>query len=76
MARVRGYELIPDILPHTPMPPYRPSPLRLRDTVRDTLVYWRGLPEERRAKPKPGLPPVREAEVLKAWHLREGASGE
>ena len=51
---------------------YRP----LRDTVRDTLVYWRGLPEERRAKPKAGLPPVREAEVLKAWHLRDGASGE
>ena len=38
IARVRGYELIPDILPHTPMPPYRPSPLRLRDAVRETLV--------------------------------------
>jgi phenylalanyl-tRNA synthetase beta chain len=38
IARVRGYELIPEILPHTPMPPYRPSPLRLRDAVRATLV--------------------------------------
>ena len=38
VARIRGYELIPDILPDTPMPPYRPSPLRLRDTVREVLV--------------------------------------
>jgi phenylalanyl-tRNA synthetase beta chain len=38
IARVRGYELIPDILPDTPMPPYRPSPLRLRDAVREILV--------------------------------------
>ena len=38
VARVRGYELIPDILPDTPMPPYRPSPLRLRDAVRETLA--------------------------------------
>jgi 2'-hydroxyisoflavone reductase len=50
---------------------YRP----LRDTVRDTLGYWRGLPEDRRAKPKAGLSAVREAEVLKAWHLRDGVSG-
>jgi phenylalanyl-tRNA synthetase beta chain len=38
VARVRGYELVPDILPHTPMPPYRPSPLRARDAVREALV--------------------------------------
>ncbi len=38
VARVRGYELIPDILPHTPMPPYRPSPLRLRDRIRGELA--------------------------------------
>ncbi len=38
VARVRGYELIPDILPHTPMPPYRPSPLRTRDTIREALA--------------------------------------
>ena len=50
---------------------YRP----LRDTVRDTLVYWRALPQARRAKPKAGIDPVREAEVLKAWHAREGTAG-
>ncbi len=38
VARVRGYELTPGILPHTPMPAYRPSPLRLRDHVRSILV--------------------------------------
>jgi phenylalanyl-tRNA synthetase beta chain len=38
IARVRGYELIPNILPHTPMPAYRHQPLELRDLVRDTLV--------------------------------------
>jgi phenylalanyl-tRNA synthetase beta chain len=38
IARVHGYELIPGILPHTPMPEYRPSPLRARDRVREILV--------------------------------------
>jgi phenylalanyl-tRNA synthetase beta chain len=38
VARVRGYELVPEILPHTPMPAYRHDPLRLRDTVRATLA--------------------------------------
>ena len=38
VARVRGYELVPEILPHTPMPSYRHDPLRLRDAVRETLV--------------------------------------
>ena len=38
IARVHGYELIPPILPHTAMPPYRHSPLRLRDAVRAALV--------------------------------------
>jgi phenylalanyl-tRNA synthetase beta chain len=38
VARVRGYDTIPDITPHTPMPPYRHSPLRLRDTLRETLA--------------------------------------
>lgn len=45
---------------------YRP----LRETVRDTLAWWRKLPEERRSKPKAGLSPQREAEVLKAWHAQ------
>ncbi|ALN79624.1 NAD-dependent epimerase/dehydratase family protein [Lysobacter antibioticus] len=43
---------------------YRP----LRETVRDTLAYWHGLPAERRSKPKAGIAPQREAEVLQAWH--------
>ncbi len=38
VARVRGYETVPEILPHTPMPSYRHSPLRLRDAVRETLA--------------------------------------
>ncbi|MEO5885368.1 MAG: phenylalanine--tRNA ligase subunit beta, partial [Candidatus Limnocylindrales bacterium] len=38
VARVRGYELVPEILPHTSMPVYRHDPLRLRDAVRETLV--------------------------------------
>jgi phenylalanyl-tRNA synthetase beta chain len=38
VARIRGYELIPEILPHTSMPPYRPSPLQVRDAVREVLV--------------------------------------
>ncbi len=50
---------------------YRP----LESTVADTLAYWRELPEERRAKPKAGITPAREAEVLAAWHARNTASG-
>jgi phenylalanyl-tRNA synthetase beta chain len=38
VARVRGYETIEGILPHTPMPSYRPSPLELRDAVREALA--------------------------------------
>jgi len=38
VARVRGYERIPGILPHTPMPAYRHQPLELRDHIRDTLA--------------------------------------
>jgi phenylalanyl-tRNA synthetase beta chain len=38
VARVRGYELIPEILPDTPMPAYRHAPLRVRDKVREELV--------------------------------------
>jgi 2'-hydroxyisoflavone reductase len=49
---------------------YRP----LAQTVRDTLAYWESLPAERRAAPRAGLSPAREAEVLAAWHAR-GNSG-
>ena len=38
IARVRGYETIPEILPHTPMPEFRPSPLAIRDRIRDALA--------------------------------------
>jgi 2'-hydroxyisoflavone reductase len=37
------------------------------ETARDTLAWWRTLPEERRAKPRTGLGAAREAEVLAAW---------
>jgi phenylalanyl-tRNA synthetase beta chain len=37
VARVRGYDVVPELLPHTPMPHYRQSPLRLRHLVRETL---------------------------------------
>jgi 2'-hydroxyisoflavone reductase len=39
----------------------------LRDTVRDTLAWFRTLPAERRAKLRAGLDPAREAELLAAW---------
>jgi 2'-hydroxyisoflavone reductase len=45
---------------------YRP----LAVTARDLLDWWRSLPEERRAKPRAGLDPEREREVLAAWHAR------
>jgi phenylalanyl-tRNA synthetase beta chain len=38
VARIRGYDVVPGILPDTPMPHYRHSPLRLRHMVRETLA--------------------------------------
>ena len=38
VARVHGYELVPSILPHTPMPHFRPDPLEVRDAIRETLA--------------------------------------
>ena len=38
VSRVRGYELVPAMLPRTPMPAWRPDPLELRDAVRATLA--------------------------------------
>jgi 2'-hydroxyisoflavone reductase len=40
-------------------------------TTRDTLAWFKTLPEDRRATLKAGLKPEREAEVLKAWSSRE-----
>ncbi|HSL76396.1 MAG TPA: phenylalanine--tRNA ligase subunit beta [Candidatus Limnocylindrales bacterium] len=38
VARVRGYDTVPEITPHTPMPHYRHSPLEIRDIVRESLA--------------------------------------
>jgi phenylalanyl-tRNA synthetase beta chain len=38
VARVRGYDVVPELLPDTPMPHHRHSPLRLRHLVRETLA--------------------------------------
>ena len=38
VARVHGYERVPGILPHTPMPAHRRQPLELRDHIRQTLA--------------------------------------
>ena len=42
----------------------------IADTARDTLAWWKTLPAERREKPKVGLTPQREVEVLAAWKAR------
>jgi len=39
----------------------------LAETARDTLAWWKGLPAERRQKPRAGLAAEREAAVLAAW---------
>jgi 2'-hydroxyisoflavone reductase len=44
------------------------------DTARDTIAWWKSLPEERRAEPRAGMSAEREAEVLAAWHAREQES--
>ncbi len=38
IARVRGYELVPSVTPDTAMPAFRPSPLEIRELVRETLA--------------------------------------
>ena len=38
IARVRGYELVPSETPDTAMAHYRPSPLEVRELVRETLA--------------------------------------
>jgi 2'-hydroxyisoflavone reductase len=44
----------------------------LAETARDTLAWWKTLATERREEPRAGCPPELEAEVLAAWHAREG----
>lgn len=42
----------------------------LKETIRDTLSWWRTLPEDRRANMRSGLTAEREAELLAAWHAQ------
>jgi 2'-hydroxyisoflavone reductase len=41
-------------------------------TARDTIDWFKSLPVERQAKLRAGVTKEREAEVLAAWHAREG----
>lgn len=45
----------------------------LADTARDTLNWFKGLPEERRSHLRSGLKQEREVEVLSLWHARQKA---
>jgi 2'-hydroxyisoflavone reductase len=40
------------------------------ETARDTLAWWDRDPEARRSRPRPGLSPEREAELLEKWRAR------
>ena len=42
----------------------------VRDTARDLLAWWDSLPRQRTAKPRAGLSPMKEAEVMAAWRKR------
>ncbi len=44
-------------------------------TARDTLAWWKTLPEERRSKLRAGLSRDREAQVLAAWAASRKAAG-
>jgi 2'-hydroxyisoflavone reductase len=41
------------------------------ETAKDTLAWWKTLPEERRGKLRAGLSPEREKEVLSAWKTKK-----
>lgn len=43
----------------------------LLDTAKDTLAWWLAEPAERRAKPRAGLDPQKEAAVLAAWKAKK-----
>jgi 2'-hydroxyisoflavone reductase len=47
---------------------FRPT----EEIVRDTLAWWKTLPEERREKLRAGISPEREKEVLAAWKASGG----
>ncbi len=43
----------------------------IETTIKETLAYWKSLPEERRAKMRAGLAPEREVEALKAFRAKK-----
>jgi 2'-hydroxyisoflavone reductase len=43
----------------------------LGDTARDTLAWFKSLPQDRQSKLRAGLTPEREAEVLSAWKKKK-----
>jgi len=44
----------------------------LADTTRDTLEWFKSLPQDRQSKLRAGLTPERESQVLVAWHKQKG----
>ncbi len=46
----------------------------LAETARDTIIWFKTLPAERKSEMRAGLPAEREAEVLAAWHARQVGS--
>src|SRR5438477_2040931 len=44
----------------------------LADTTRDTLAWFKSLPQDRQSKLRAGLIPAREADVLSAWNKKKG----
>jgi 2'-hydroxyisoflavone reductase len=46
----------------------------LAETARDTLAWFKTLPQDRQSQLKAGLTPEREAEVLAAWHKQPARS--
>jgi 2'-hydroxyisoflavone reductase len=46
----------------------------LADTARDTLAWFKGLPQDRQSKMRAGLTAEREAEVLSAWKKQKAVS--
>ncbi len=44
----------------------------VRETIRDLMVWWEGLPDERRANIQTGLPAEYEAEMIARWRNEHG----
>jgi 2'-hydroxyisoflavone reductase len=41
-----------------------------RETIRDIMVWWKTLPEDRRNNMRAGMSAEREAEMLAVWHAQ------